>query len=1157
MNKKKVNIGLDLGIGSVGWAVVNAEEFEIIDAGVRLFPEAGKESENSAQSRREKRSSRRMHRRSRLRLDTLLKYFVKYGFLNETGDFYKLKLEKFGSIAELKMFSLSNPINLDEMMLILYNSIKKRGVFNFKQAAIDDKMKDTKNSDVELSREEIEKELKEKSKELPSELQLKNFDVNGKINGSDNRFPHEMFEKELKQILSFQKENNGINLPEEFVNDFFDLFNRKREYWQGPSKGNSQSRSLFSWQTGKGAQKDQEEFYDRLIGKDSYDRSQPRAPKKGMYASLFNLLNDLNNLTLSGVNRESSKITREEKLKVIESLFPKNKVENLTLKKLAKLLECDEKEIEGYRIKGSKKEPNFTNFDALNDIFKTLKKVGLDTNWLSYENRNLIDGVIVILTKSQDLDAAEERLNDFFKENNFEFASKLAKELAVLSSKNNGSHALSNKTILKVYDIMLDEPLNSQLVFKENSITKDYKFNFSNEVKYIPVLEDEINNLFISPVVKRTLIQALKVLRAIQIEFRDYEIDSISIELARERNSDDERKYITFVQELNKKANDKIAELLGVENVDEIPGKLLAKFSLYIEQDFKCVYCGRRIDEEELKRSPEKYEIDHIIPESISFNTKRDNLVLVHSTENNEKGNLTAYQYINSDKSSKTKLNYSDFLTLITIIYNQQIQRDKTKAKQLRQKIANLTNSTDFENDENSRLAFANRNLVDTRYVTSEVYAYLNELRNNLKDNPMNKVKLKVLNGSHTDFIKKSIFHLPVKNRNDFRHHAIDAITIAYSDIITQDILKTGRKNKEENAVELVSEKYVEARTQILEHNYHFSKKINKNFNRQLSNDTLYSFKKYDGEFRQMLKVNLTDVDPSTLNILKKMFSNDVDSKDHIVSLIELHDLETFKYLKKIYNAYPIGYSYKVQYTNKKNEVLEKEEKIRNPFLYFKIHENKKIYLQKNTKNPEKNPEIKTIRYYGNKMGKLLDVSDKYNVDTTKTKIGFTSLKPIRLDLYQSKITNKYKIFPVNARVVKAVKEKEIVIDDFKYYEMITSKQEGFNIDLNEFEKVLELFPRGTTVRITSQDQKYDNEIFEVVGSGHIGKIEVDFINRRKDETDKKQIEISVGTLAKIEKVNVNILGTKRNYIAKENFSNKKIEKVIAVVDEKDYNNFV
>jgi len=1148
MSKKKINIGLDLGIGSVGWAVVNAEEFEIIDAGVRLFPEAGKESENSAASRREKRSSRRMHRRSRLRLDTLLKYFVKYGFLNEVNDFYKIKQHRFASIAELKQYALTNPISLNEMMILLYHSVKKRGVFNFKQDVLENKMKDKKTGEIELSSDDLEKELEEKSKKLPSELQIKNFEESGKITGSDNRFPHEMFKKELEQIINFQKENGGVKLPEEFVNDFFVLFSRKREYWQGPSRGNSQSKSLFSWQTGKGDQKDQDEFYDRLIGKDSYDRTQLRAPKKGMYAAIFNLLNDLNNLTLYGINRKSEKITKEEKIKIIKSLFPKTKVENLTLKKLIKILDCEE--INGYRVEGTKKTPIFTKFEGLNDIFNIFKKVGLDTTWLTYENCYLIDDIILILTKSQDTDIAEEKLNIFFKENNFDFSNKMAKELSILSSKYTGSHSLSNKTILSVYDIMVDEPLNSQLVFKKNNIKKQYKFPFLENAKYIPVLEDDINDLFISPVVKRTLIQALKVLRAIQIEFKEYEIDSINIELAREKNSEDERKYITLIQELNKNINDKIGKLLGIDNAVDIPWKLRTKIALFLEQDSKCVYCGKPIDLEELKMNSEKYEIDHIIPQSISFSTRHDNLVLVHSSENNAKGNLTAYQYINSDKS---KLSFNDFELLIKRIYNQQIQIDKTRARQFYKKMNNLTNSTDFENDEDSRLKFIERNLVDTRYVTREVYMYLNELRKELKDNPLNSVKLNTSNGSHTDFIKRNIFHLPPKNRNDFRHHGIDAITIAYSEIITNDIRKISKENKNDNAIKLVSEKYLEARTKILDHNYHFSRKTNTNFNRQLSNDTLYSFKKYKGkkykdenEFRQIMKVKLTDFDSGTMNVLKNIFSNDISEKDRIESLLELYDIKTFNYLKKIYNAYPIGYTYM-------NSESGKNDSIKNPFLYFKEKERKKICLQKNIKNPEKNPEIKTIRYYGNKMKKLLDISDKYDVDINKTKIGFTSLKPIRLDIYQSKLTNKYKIFPVNARVIKNLNEKEIIIDNIEYNKIISSKDEGFNINLNEFEKVLELFPRGTTIRITSQDSKYDSEFFEVVGSPKNGTIEVDFINKRKEKNESRII-FSLGTLLKIEKVNVNILGTKRKYITKENFSNKKNKKNIEVINEKEYN---
>jgi len=51
---------------------------------------------------------------------------------------------------------------------------------------------------------------------------------------------------------------------------------------------------------------------------DTFNRKEPRTAKKGMYANLFNLLNDLNNLTISDEpNREQNKLTRTEKEKIV------------------------------------------------------------------------------------------------------------------------------------------------------------------------------------------------------------------------------------------------------------------------------------------------------------------------------------------------------------------------------------------------------------------------------------------------------------------------------------------------------------------------------------------------------------------------------------------------------------------------------------------------------------------------------------------------------------------------------------------------------------------------------------------------------------------------------------------------------------------------
>ena len=50
-------LGLDIGITSVGWGIIDIDENRIIDAGVRLFEEADKEKNVS---RRGFRSGRRL-----------------------------------------------------------------------------------------------------------------------------------------------------------------------------------------------------------------------------------------------------------------------------------------------------------------------------------------------------------------------------------------------------------------------------------------------------------------------------------------------------------------------------------------------------------------------------------------------------------------------------------------------------------------------------------------------------------------------------------------------------------------------------------------------------------------------------------------------------------------------------------------------------------------------------------------------------------------------------------------------------------------------------------------------------------------------------------------------------------------------------------------
>lgn len=88
--KKKINIGLDIGVASVGWCLLD-ENTEIIDMGVRLFDDPAGSSKDGTLAnakRRSMRSLRRMIRRRKLRKKDLVSFLIenKFGLESEIYD---------------------------------------------------------------------------------------------------------------------------------------------------------------------------------------------------------------------------------------------------------------------------------------------------------------------------------------------------------------------------------------------------------------------------------------------------------------------------------------------------------------------------------------------------------------------------------------------------------------------------------------------------------------------------------------------------------------------------------------------------------------------------------------------------------------------------------------------------------------------------------------------------------------------------------------------------------------------------------------------------------------------------------------------------------------------------------------------------------------
>ena len=86
MYDNKYIVGLDIGISSVGWALLALDEndnpYRIIDVGSRIFTRGEEASEDSkAKARREKRGARRISRRREFRIDRVRNLLYENNYL--------------------------------------------------------------------------------------------------------------------------------------------------------------------------------------------------------------------------------------------------------------------------------------------------------------------------------------------------------------------------------------------------------------------------------------------------------------------------------------------------------------------------------------------------------------------------------------------------------------------------------------------------------------------------------------------------------------------------------------------------------------------------------------------------------------------------------------------------------------------------------------------------------------------------------------------------------------------------------------------------------------------------------------------------------------------------------------------------------------------
>jgi CRISPR-associated endonuclease Csn1 len=810
MKTKKV-LGLDLGSASIGWALVeeaNNNPSNILDMGVRVIPYDGTEGqeflkgagESRNAARTTKRSIRKGYDRYQLRRSTLVGFLSNKGITinNELKSLSKMELWK------LRNDAASTKISLNELGRILLWLNQKRGYKSSRLDKNSDK-KETEYVQEILSRDKI---LKEESLTI-GQFFYNNLKQDPYFRVKENVFSRNSYINEYNAILNCQKNYYPNIINDDFINTIRDSI----IYYQRPLKSQKGLVSLC-------------EFESKTLKTEDgkiYKTGPKVAPKSSPIFQLSKIWETVNNIEYKDNNGTKYSLSLEEKKKVIEWL---DNNEKLTLTKLISILGLRqseyffskqiEKGLNGNTTKCQLqkfiKDKNLQNkllrFNIeINTTDEEVSLVDKKTGELTYatnrvvivnklENEPLYRLWHIIYSIPEKENCIQSIKNLFNELNDGEpVDEQTAHALSEINFSHSGFANKSAKCIKKTLPYLMQGHLYSQSMElagynHSNSLTKEERD--SNEKKEF--LELLPKNSLRQPIVEKILNQMINLVNSI-IE-KHGKLDEIRVELARElKQSKDERNdSMKFMNKLEKE-NDEFKRRISEMGVSPTRRNLI-KYRLLVEakeQDLNklnatCIYCGQPIGISQALNG-ELVDVDHIIPKAKLFNDSQSNKVLVHRKCNATKGDSTAYDFMKS-KSEEVFLAYIERV--------KQLANSGVISKSKRDNL--------LTPEEKIPQNFIERQLRETQYISKKsreilekvcskvwstsgtitsqlrkLWGWEDALRqlNYQKYAEANLIIEKEWTSQHGSKNHKAITLVGWTKRDDQRHHALDALTIA------------------------------------------------------------------------------------------------------------------------------------------------------------------------------------------------------------------------------------------------------------------------------------------------------------------------------------------------------------------------------------------
>ena len=788
-SKIKKVLGLDIGSNSIGFSLLELNEtedktvFKELTSNSILFSEP-----NSAEDRRNARSSRRRNERKSARNKNARKVYADYNISTQefiTDPTKYLNSFKFNDVYEIREKAV-NGTNLfkEEFVYATYSILTDRGYNNMFSISNEDGV-------INEAVSQNAKEYEEKKYALPSMVltqhrkgnpqNYQNVAIRNKKDDYKNSLDRAMHIEEFTKIVESQKNNTNIfNSKEEaqnFIDEITDESSVNTPFYQ---------RALKSFE----GMVEYCSFYDEFNPKGS-EKKVPLSNIRNIERTLRQAIDNYD--VIAPKTGEIKNFSKDEIDTIINYWLNTPSSNEITASNIFKGAGFKEVKLNIFE----KSNQVVFEIKAHRHILEILNRYEIDFQGKDNEFYNKI---LLELYYYKNNSSRVEHIKKHIEEYGLNVENSFVEELALLENMD-GFASFSLKFTNEVLDLIKKEGKTHHEALEKLGYYSKY-LNMPI-YDYLPPLEPtkkdiewlkghikgfESKHLFyqpmMSPKVKRVIAVLRKLINEMIVKYG--RIDEIRIETAKEMNSKTEKEKIDKNQAKDRAKNKRAVTFLKQNEIKESPKNIeIAK--LFIEQEGECLYSGESLSVDDIFYGGET-EIEHFIPRSVIWINSYKNKILVKKKYNQEKGSLHPVVYLKSigewenfkGRVLKTYIafNKKDWLTKEEIIdsvmqkehWQESYLNDTRSATRTIQKYLNhyLYPQTNLHGKDEKRYIFS----VSGRAIS----------------------ELKYMWGIHSVMPKNED---DKKDRDTNYHHTLDAFTIALCSSRAIKTLHTHFKSKE------------------------------------------------------------------------------------------------------------------------------------------------------------------------------------------------------------------------------------------------------------------------------------------------------------------------------------------------------------------------